>query len=520
MTRPAPKAYDQDTEDLVRWKLKLHARHILMLLAYRQKKERVFYEVPLMLPTPDIDDALIHQVQKYRYVPVMIQGDEGEASAIKRAAKFRVVNCTRNRIGKSVKPEVWFSNKSQRASFHKVQVCGSVWTCPTCARKINMQRQKLIATSYQLLLDKAPVVDGKRQADALMITFTIKHGSGDQLGALLGSMKQADRHMQQLRPYRAITGKKGAYDYMGRIAATEITYGDSGWHPHSHQLWFFGTHITDTQIESIRATLFKEWKSACLAQGLPAPAEFTPDQAAGVRAPGNGLGVDVRRALTAAEYMTKTGSMDKTPSRKWSAEKELASTHVKRARKSGRSPFQLLFDSMEGDERAGDLFRIYAEATLGRHQLEFSKGLRKILEEQGLSELLEEDEKLAAKLEDSDESDLLGELDTHDFDRLCHAEKLGELNPFGDFLYKCKHEGFDAAVRWIRSIGKTTPPPDPKKRPTPHEKFVKVLADMAHLESTPEGRVLHRKVKAGEVTFQEAVQQHEILHPKPGKKNE
>lgn len=460
MTAAGTKTYDQDSEDLGRWLLKQQARKTLMKVELRQKKVREFYAgtKSVLGPTPDIKDGLFVDIpaQRYRYVPVINESKYGPSSELKRAAKYRVINCCRNKIGKSVDPEVWYSQKSSRASLHKVQLCGSVWTCPTCSRKINIKRQAAIAKAYELILDKAPMVtdlDGAqvRQGDAIMVTFTVRHGAGDELAHLLGAMKSADRRMQQLRPYRALTGKDSGY--IGRIAATEITHGASGWHPHSHQLWFFGKHLSDVEIECIRAILFQQWKLACVANGLPEPLEFAPDQATG-RVAGRGLGVDVRRALTAAEYMTKTGTLKKegdVPTRKWSAEKELASTHVKRARKAGRSPFQLLFDSGEGDEKAGNLFRIYAEATLGRHQLEFSKGLRKYLEGLDYKEHLISDEDLAMSLEE-DNSKLLGAIDEHDFEILTSAEEYGETNPFGRLLYICKHEGFDAAMRWLRDL--------------------------------------------------------------------
>lgn len=453
-TAAKPSGYDQDSEDLGRWLLKQHARKLLMKPVYRQKKVREHYiEMRgLLAPSPDIEQAEVFKVphERYRYVPVMLKGEDGPASAIKRAAKFRVINCCRDKIGKDVMPEVWYSRRSERASFHKVQLCGSVWTCPTCSRKINIKRQSHIRAAYELVINNAPQVhtedlfDPVHNADALLITFTIKHGRGDHLAPLLAALKEADRAMQQLHPYRRLV-KRDLTGYIGRIASTEITYGDNGWHPHSHQLWFFDRRLTGEEMEIFRSVLFKCWTTACVGKGLPAPLEYGPD--------GRCLGVDVRRALTAEEYMTKTGVIQE----KWTVEREMASSHAKKGKKAGKSPFQLLYDSSQGEERAGDLFRVYADATRGRHQLEFSHSLRKYLEELDYKAHLETDEELAGQLEE-DDSSVLGRLTDDDFNTMCNADDKD--NAFGKVLYLCKHEGFEAATAWLSKLRKSYQPPN------------------------------------------------------------
>ena len=55
---------------------------------------------------------------------------------------------------------------------------------------------------------------------------------------------------------------------------------------------------------------------------------------------------------------------------------ELAYGHMKRAKKGGRSPWQLLEDFDRGDRRAGALFRAFAGAFKGARQVTWSHGLR------------------------------------------------------------------------------------------------------------------------------------------------
>jgi hypothetical protein len=483
---PSPKVYDQDSEDLLRWLLKQHARKLLMKVEERDKKQRVYYDEPMTLtvkaPSPDprkaetftvpvldlVDGELVPRMKKrFNYETISHTDEHGEIhDAKKKAVKFRVVNCCRNRIAKGVDPEVWYSKKSERASLHKVQQCGSVWTCPTCSRKINLKRQDAIAKAYELILVKPDdkLDPNARSGDAMLITFTVKHGRNDALEATLDGLKAADRYMQQQRAFRQWMSVH-ATGFIGTITATEMNYGQSnGWHPHLHTLWFFDRKLSEIEIEFFRASLFEAWSKACVANGFEPPQPFTPDQAMDLnRVAGRGLGVDVRRALSVQEYLTKTGIIKKEESRmstteerqgrKWSVEREMASSHAKKAKRAGRSPFQLLSDSMDGDQHAGILFQEYAYATLGKRQLRFSPKLCKYLEKLGYKDHLQSDEELAAELSESD-SDLLGQLSEVDFDTLCNADKMGEQNPFGQFLFICKNGGFDAAIRWITDIRK------------------------------------------------------------------
>lgn len=483
MSGTPPKVYDQDSEDLQRWLLKQHARKLLMKVEERDKKQRVYYDEPMTVtvkaPSPDprkaetftvplldlVDGELVPRMKKrFNYETITRTDAEGEIHDVKKnAVKFRVVNCCRNRISKGVDPEVWYSKKSERASLHKVQQCGSVWTCPTCSRKINLKRQDAIAKAYELIIVKPDdQLDSDAQAgDALLITFTVKHGRNDSLESTLEGLKAADRYMQQQRSHRTWMAKN-ASGFIGTITATEMTHGQAnGWHPHLHTLWFFDRRLSEFEIELFRSSLFAEWEKACGANGFEPPHAFTPEQAKALnRKAGRGLGVDVRRALSAQQYLTKAGITDlrmstteERQARKWSVEREMASSHAKKAKKFGRTPFQLLSDSLDGDQLAGILFQEYAHATLGKRQLRFSPKLCKYLEKLGYKDHLQSDEELAAELSESD-SDLLGQLSEVDFDTLCNADKLGEQNPFGQFLFICKNGGFDAAIRWLGQIRK------------------------------------------------------------------
>lgn len=446
-------AYDQDAADLERWMLHGYARRALFAIEERAVRVRVPYSEFAWYTR--LSDRVLRSApvrERYRVeeqpAPAFTRLADREVISAeqRRAARFRVINCCRDKIGRDTAPEVWLSEEARRASYHKVAVCGSVWTCPVCSRRINLARQAHIRAAYELFVTRKPELRaGVRDGDAVMVTFTIRHGVGDELVRLFDQLKGADRRQQKAYAYKRLVGYartvKGqrvrvpsVLDYVGRVTATEVTYGANGWHPHLHQLWFFDRRLTGDELEELRAALFATWSEACQAEGLPAPREF-------VR--GKAVGVDVRRALSAEEYLTKFGH-----ERQWAPERELAAQHAKRS-KGGRTAFQLLHDYSGGDAAAGALFRVFAEATLGRHQLQWSRGLRERLVALGLDDILESDEALAASRDEG--SRLLGTLDDDDWEALLGADRYG-IEAHGTTLAIAKRAGFEAAVAFLRSL--------------------------------------------------------------------
>lgn len=447
-------AYDQDAADLERWMLQGYARRLLWSFEDRDARRRVpFTEIA---PASDVGSRRLYWVpvsERYRLelepVPVFTRLEDRAmiAAKQKRAAVYRVVNCSRDKIGLRVAPEIWYSKETDRASFHKVAVCGSVWTCPICSRRINLGRQREIAAAYDLFVGaKAQLRPGVRNGDAMLVTLTLRHGVGDDLETLLDGLKLADRTAQKSYGYKRLVGYKRTVNkvrvsvpsevaYVGRISATELTHGKNGWHPHLHQLWFFDRRLGADEVERIRADLFAAWRAACVKVGLPAPLEFSKG--------GRALGVDVRRALSVEEYLTKFAH-----ERQWAPERELASQHSKKGR-AGRTAFQLLADYAQGDREAGALFRTFAGATLGRHQLQWSRGLLERLRELGYDEVLASDEELAAGRDEG--ASLLGELGDAEWTALVDAARYG-IEAHGTTLAIAKRSGFEAAVEFLRAL--------------------------------------------------------------------
>ena len=54
----------------------------------------------------------------------------------------------------------------------------------------------------------------------------------------------------------------------GHIIATEVTYGENGWHPHFHILLFLNNSVN---IKDCRLAISKLWQKSCVSKGLPEP---------------------------------------------------------------------------------------------------------------------------------------------------------------------------------------------------------------------------------------------------------
>ena len=442
--------YDAQAAEMEKWMLLGYARRILSRPGYfeeRLKKSRHAYSdltakvVFCDLLTRKVVSVPAHEIGQ-AVVRKKCHDIEGSRN---RAALFRVINC----YGSTVpgrQPELWQSPDSGKVAFHGVGVCGSVWTCPCCSPKINMGRREEIAHAYEAM----SAVGGS----AYMLTFTIKHGIGDDLRELGDKFKGAMQQFQKSYAFKEVTrkvalarpraGSLPLLGYIGRIANLEVTHGKNGWHPHEHHLWFFRRDLTPRELVAVRDSLYAAWADACEFVGLPRPLKTVK-----VGSVVKFLGLDIRKALSASEYLTKYGAYTadgEARDRRWGPEKELASSHVKQARAKGRTSFQLLYDYSQGDAQAGQKFCEFAEAFRGRHQLQFSRSLRAFLLEHGqeVDNSEEGDKAHASAL--ANESQKLGELSDGQF------EKIVTHQAHALVLSICRHNGFDAAVAYINGL--------------------------------------------------------------------
>jgi hypothetical protein len=123
-----------------------------------------------------------------------------------------------------------------------VMTCGSVHSCPSCAAAIVSRRAAELTTA----------LDNHRRDRTAIVTFTLRHHAGMPLlvlRTLLGraySELFAGRKGQELREELGI---------LGTVRSAEQTWGQNGWHPHLHALWFFDRHPR----EDWQATVTARW---------------------------------------------------------------------------------------------------------------------------------------------------------------------------------------------------------------------------------------------------------------------
>jgi hypothetical protein len=247
--------------------------------------------------------------------------------------------------------EIWHSPTRSQAFYKNLVTCGCVWTCPVCASKISERRKQELAAGLKTRPDLFTAMD----------TLTVQHSRADTLRDLRFRFENSLKLLRSGKEWKLLKDK---YGFVGDIFSTEITWTkENGWHLHKH-----GLVLSSNPVDPVerKVEIFRLYERALKKYGLYADFE-------------HGLNVSIPKNEINELYPVK-----------WGLEEELTKSNVKKAHK-GYSPYQLLDLLALGpglDEDfyglsynlAGALFREYAAATKGVHQLQYSKGLRKILD--------------------------------------------------------------------------------------------------------------------------------------------
>lgn len=298
--------------------------------------------------------------------------------------------------------QVWTRPDGSAPRYRRLFKCGNVWTCPVCSGKIAQKRGEEIAAALE-----------KHQGGALLVTLTFRHKRGEQLSNLLTTFLASVRRFKQGATYTKIKKEIG---YVGAIRALEITYGENGFHPHTHEL-IFTRDLSDEEIQNIKARYCARWIDVLQKFGL-----------SGAYA----VACDVRRA-TDGEYLVKYGK-----SATWNAGAELARGDVKET--AGRSMWELLEHS-DKDKRAAALYREFYKAIRGKKILFWSPGLKK---KYLIPEVSDED--LANDA--GDPCILAGTLTPQEYGEILHRWGFRGL---GRFLFLVERLGFERARENLHS---------------------------------------------------------------------
>src|SRR6266571_4274555 len=182
------------------------------------------------------------------YVPaaaVVTRGQRQEARLKLRGALRQVTNLKRLRACGLPLGDMTVRRKGEVYHYSGMSTCGSGWACPVCAAKIRFHRADEVSRAVVSALDR-----GMR---ALFVTRTIPHTAEDSLGVTLNLLAEGRRYVAN-QP--VVKGLRREVGYVGGIASKEITYGFSGWHPHTHDIEYYERELSLADFAALSAVYY------------------------------------------------------------------------------------------------------------------------------------------------------------------------------------------------------------------------------------------------------------------------
>lgn len=239
------------------------------------------------------------------------------------------------------------------ATFGGLSTCSNVWCCPVCSAKISHYRVEQL----KVLVDWAK----RNNYVVSLLTLTQRHHKGDNLADLWKNISAAYARLQSMSGFMNFRNNI----VVGSVKATEVTYGDNGWHVHFHIL-FITTRTFEGYHCNKRGDTIRDYIAAKFGLFLQ---KFGGDFIAA----SGGMDWQICKDGTeriVAKYVSKVHG---------DIAKELTLGNFKKARvKSSRTPFQILADIQEDNfQNKQDIaiFREYEKASHYKRQMHFSHGL-------------------------------------------------------------------------------------------------------------------------------------------------
>lgn len=323
---------------------------------------------------------------------------------------FRTFDCRFVRIERNV---VIRRNTQHKSAFYTGLVtCGSVWACPLCAGKIQERRR--------LELEHLVQWSESQNLQAIMVTLTFPHKSFHTLGNLLDMQRDA---FKRLRSGSVFSDFKKSIGFRGLVRSLEVTHGQNGWHPHTHELWLVDPSVTD----QVRLKILAMWEKACVSVGLLDPTDELAVHSFRLRS------VDVRLNADCGAYLAKQDS-----SRNWGITHEVAKASSKSGRAKGVHPHEFLVRAAKGDEA---LYFEYLNGMKGKAQLYWSPRLKSAC---GLADFT--DDQLAVEAADDSDDELA---------QLCADEWafIQKKRLIARVLDAAEIGGYDLISRYLKKLG-------------------------------------------------------------------
>lgn len=312
--------------------------------------------------------------------------------------KFRVQICLKRKINKSENVKICWNDSDKKAHFGNVVRCGSIWTCPVCAKKITEKRREELSIANELwkfgvaiktfnfktvpfyseLKELKKTFVGPIRPDinyfrgyTYLITLTNPHYANDNLENLRLKQKNAMVDFFGHRFGKSIFKRMGKHYH---ITNYEVTYGQNGWHPHHHILVFSDRYLSIHEFSEIHTDLSNHWANCISKSGLR-----------NLKDNEKSIACDLQDGTYADQYIAK-----------WGIEHELTKGHIKKGKEGGLTPFDLLRLSFEDkpikssyfnlftgqqvnqEKKPSELFKEFAYAFKGAIQLSWSRGLKDV----------------------------------------------------------------------------------------------------------------------------------------------
>lgn len=299
----------------------------------------------------------------------------------------RTQHCFYNRVDKNDGVGVTFNKFRNKANYTNVMRCANAWGCPVCAAIISEHRKNEVKEAMDWWK--------KQCGSVLLLTLTVPHYSDTDIKQLKKDLKKA--YSKFFKGVRASKDMFERWQIKHYISCFEITHGTNGFHPHYHVLLFVPYSLGEQSLPGIKQDMYKVWKDCCLKAGLDEPSEKH--------------GLDLQAGNEAGAYVAK-----------WGLEHEMTKGHIKKGKENNRTPFDILRSYTDSENQAdSNLFKLYYFAFKGTRQLNWSKGLKKLVskaEEKTDQEIVDDTDNVA---------EMLFKLDIEMWHAVRKQKKQGEL---------------------------------------------------------------------------------------------
>lgn len=304
-----------------------------------------------------------------------------------------------------------YRSPEQHVHWSGLQRCASVWVCAVCAARITEARKQELDAAVRYAESVGLAV--------YLRTLTFRHSRKDSLVSLLDAFQDARRMMAMGRSGQPYASR--VFGVVGSVTALEVTYGAaSGWHPHSHSLVFVPQESSASEFEAYER---ERWEHVARRVGLSM----------------NEHGYKLQPTYDAvAAYVSKMGEGDHSW---WTVGAELSKAHVKKSRAGNLrvSPFGLLALADE-DPAYAARFVEYSRAFKGKHQIQWSRGLRELLRQQDAKT---DDELVRERREDME---WLARVEAEQWRRILAHDARAE------FWEVCRTYDADSLLAWIDAL--------------------------------------------------------------------